>query len=67
MPADAFELVSRLRRMAQPNVQIPDDTGTALMREACGEAADKIEMLQDWCRKLIEAGKFPGEIGNPLQ
>ncbi len=31
------------------------------------EAAQTIEKLADWCRKLIEAGKFPGEIGNPLQ
>ncbi len=56
---DAFELAEALRRAAG----VRSDGDAKLM----SDAADKIEMLQDWCRKLIEAGKFPGEIGNPLQ
>ena len=57
---DAFQLIEQLRRGVDTNS--PPDKTDALM----WEAADKIETLQEWCRKLIESGKFPGEIGNPL-
>lgn len=49
---DAFELVRQLRRGVDTN-EPPDKTDNLMW-----EAADKIELLQEWCRKLIEAGKF---------
>lgn len=41
------DLLRRLRQVE--NVQIPDDTGTRMMRAAMHEAADEIERL----RKLL--------------
>jgi hypothetical protein len=41
-----FDLVSRLRNAAKPNVQIHDDPKTVMMRETMNEAAAEIERLR---------------------
>ncbi len=47
-----MDLIQRLRVSAQPNVQIPDDTATAIHRDLMREAADEIERLHG---VLVEA------------
>lgn len=46
MTSERAALLRRARMSAQPNVQIPEDTGTMYMRRLISELADDIERLQ---------------------
>ena len=44
------DLIRRLKMHGQPNPQIPDDTGTAMMRQACREAIVEVKRLRELLR-----------------